>query len=141
MANRIVEMEWRGLKELDMLLQRLGPEIANKAGQQAANQAAKVIVDEAKRNVPVKSGDLQRSIVVRAEKKRYQLDGEVVAVMGFKKPHSRRAHLTEFGTSRSRKQPFFIPAMESKAREALDKLEEVLQAAILKTVNKMKVNP
>jgi HK97 gp10 family phage protein len=141
MANSIVQMEWRGLADMDKLLQRLGPDIANKAGQKAANMAAKVIVDEAKRRVPVDSGDLRKSIVVRADKKRYQGEGEVVAVMGFRKPHSRRAHLTEFGTSRSRKQPFFIPAMESKSQDALDKLEEVLQKAILQTLKKFKVKP
>jgi HK97 gp10 family phage protein len=140
-ANSIVEMEWKGLPEMEKLLNRLGPEIANKAGQKAAQEAAKIIVEEAKRNVPVKSGDLQRSIVVRADKKKYIKEGEVVAVMGFKKPHSRRAHLTEFGTSRSRKQPFFIPAMERKSQDALDKLNEILQAAILKTLNSMKVKP
>lgn len=127
-----------GAKEMEKLLKFLGPEVANKVGRQAARAGAKVIVDEAKRLVPVRTGELRDAltVVTQGEGAGYR-EGKVQAVIGFKKPSSRRAHLTEFGTSKSAAKPFLRPAMDSQANEALNAMGKVLSKGITREAEKL----
>lgn len=122
------KFELRGAKELEAALRDLGPKVAIRLGDQALRAAAKPVVVEAKRLVRVKSGKLRRSIT--AVKGRATKDSERVVFIGFKKPVSRRAHLTEFGTSHSAAYPFIRPALDGKAAEAFRTMQETLAAGI-----------
>ncbi len=119
--NSAIDFSMKASAQLERNLATLGPTVGRKVGQRAVRKGAKVIVDQAKRNVAKnrKTGNLQKSLTVQAEKKRFLKFDEVGAVMGFKRPTSRRAHLLEFGTRHSRAFPFFRPALDTKANAAL----------------------
>ncbi len=132
-----VEFKIDGLQQMEKLLHELGPKIASKIAQRAVLDGAKVIVDEAKRTVPRASHALAKSMTVQKEKKKFTQPDEVVAIMGFKVPASRHAHLVEFGTKHSDAQPFFRPAMDRKAGEALDEMKVTLAAGLIQEARKL----
>ncbi len=125
----VIDFEIKGAKEMERLLRELGPNVASRAGDRALRAGAKPIVAEAKRLVPVKTGELRDSIIVVGERRR-KGDNERVVVIGFKMPGSRRAHLTEFGTVHAPAQPFMRPALDSKGGEALNETGRVLGKGI-----------
>lgn len=135
MAGKI-EFKIEGALEMERLLKQLGPEVASRVGDQAVRAAAKPIVEEAKRLVPVDTGRLRDSITVVTERKR-KGDNERVALIGFEKPVSRRAHLTEFGTKHAAARPFMRPALDSKVGEALGEMGKVLARGIDREAKKL----
>lgn len=120
--------EIKGAKEMENLLKALGPRVASKAGDKALRAAAKPIVDQAKRLVPVDTGALRRSIT--AQIGRRTKASERVILIGFRPPTSARAHFTEFGTSHSAAHPFMRPAMDTRMHQALREMGRVLGAEI-----------
>lgn len=133
----------RGLRELDAVLRKLGPEIASKVGDQAARAGAKVVVDDARQRVPVRSGALRESIVVVGGRQAQRLkttatqEANRVAVVTFKKPHSRRAHLTEFGTRHSAAKPFLRPALDGNQNAVLQKMADAMRRGVLRESKKL----
>lgn len=153
-----------GAKELDDLLKQLPGRTAGRIGSNALRAGARVIRDEAKRVVPVDTGDLRDSIKVitgRADRRTQR----IVHVGSFG-PDSRLAHLVEFGTAVHRitakagkvlayisgfqrvfarsvlhpgakPQPFLRPAGDAKAREALDTMGDVLGVGIEREAAKL----
>lgn len=133
-----VDFKIEGAKEMERVLRELGPDVANRVGRQALRAGAKVIIDEAKRLVPVDSGALRDSIAVREDRKLKASVGHEIGVnIGFLKPASRRAHLIEFGTSKSPAKPFMRPAMDSQAPAALDQMGKVLARGIDREAKKL----
>lgn len=124
-----VTFELKGGKEMEALLKDLGPKIASRLGDKALRAAAKPIVREAKRLVPVRTGELRKSIVAVASKRGRQADERLVEI-GFKPPASRRAHFIEYGTSRAAAHPFIRPAMDARASEALNEMVTALAIGI-----------
>jgi HK97 gp10 family phage protein len=115
----------KGGKELDSSLRELGPRVASRGGDKALRAAARVIVREAKRLVPVRTGDLKRSITYTPSTKG-RGSNERLVLIGFKPPVSRRAHFTEYGTVKSSAKPFMRPAMDARAQDALNVMAEIL---------------
>ncbi len=125
----------RGAREMEELLKKLGPEISNKLGDAALRAGAKPIVEEAKRLVPVRSGELRDAIAARVQR-RTARDERVIHI-GFLRPVSARAHLTEFGTARSAAKPFMRPAMDSRASAALGEMGKSLARGIAREAKKL----
>lgn len=113
-----ITFEIKGAAELNRVLRTIGPRSARSGGMKALRAAAKPIIAEAKRLVPVRTGDLKRSITTNP--KRSRAERELTLLIGFRPPVSRRAHLTEFGTVHSKAQPFIRPALDSQAQAAID---------------------
>lgn len=132
----IVNFQIKGAKEMERLLKELGPQVANKVGDQTVRAGARPIVEEAKRLVPVRTGELRDSITTQVSK-RNGGDKERVALIGFKRPASSRAHLIEFGTSHSAPHPFLRPAMDAKHREALNEMGKVMARGITREAKKL----
>lgn len=135
-----VSFKLHGWKEMAELLKKLGPQVAARVGDQALRAGAKVIVDEAKRIVPVgRTGHLRDSIF--AQKKRSTGEEERVILIGFDKDApggaSTRAHLTEFGTRHSAAKPFMRPALDSQAGNALDEMRKILARGIAREARKL----
>jgi HK97 gp10 family phage protein len=126
----------KGAAAMERLLKQLGPEVASKIGDQSLRAAAKPIIAEAKRLVPVRTGKLRDSLTVVIERKRKD-DDTRLAVIGFKKPTSRIAHLIEFGTSKMPAHPFLRPALDSKADEALQEMGKVMARGITREAKKL----
>jgi len=130
------EFKIEGAKEMERLLHNLGPQVANKLGMSSLRAAAKPIVQEARRLVPKDTGDLGRSITTKADRQRSGNDTRELKI-GFKPPVSARAHFVEFGTSKMAAKPFMRPALDSKAKEALDAMGKVLGVGIEREALKM----
>ncbi len=125
-----------GAREMERLLKELGPVAAQRLGDQALRAAGKTIVEEARRLVPVDTGRLRASIVVRTERRAKSEDQRRVLI-GFLKPASRLAHLVEFGTVRMAPRPFLRPALDGKAGEALDTMGKTLARGITREARKL----
>ena len=109
----------KGAAAMDSVLKLLPSKIGEGVLLGALRAGAKPIVKVARQKVPKRSGDLAKSITVRKASRRRVAKGGGQVVIGFKKPHSRRAHLTEFGTSKTAAQPFVRPAIDEKGGEAI----------------------
>ena len=92
------DIEVKGLIELQRALQALPVRIEKNVMRGAVNAGGQVFRKEARANVPVKSGDLRKSIrvSVRVSTKAGVIDGTVKA--GDRKAFY--AHMVEFGTQR-----------------------------------------
>lgn len=150
MAN-MVTLKVKGLKELDRALQRMQADMAGGILVDALEDGAKVIVDEAKRLVPVRTGKLRDAIktgnvktgvgAARETSGRFIAGSRTLSEASidigvdytFKGGAVRYGHLVEFGTKRgARANPFMRPAFESRKNQAIavfkDRLWQRIQA-------------
>ena len=120
-----------GLKELDKALAGLGAEVGAKALKGALMSASKPMLDEMKQNVPVSSGGLKKGLGRRSKtnKKGKWAKTSAIVRVGAVKKSGWRAHLIEFGTSRTRAQPFIRPALD-KSNEAITIFQKRLKIII-----------
>lgn len=103
------DVKIRGLAELEKALAELPAKIERNIVRSALRAAAKVTLEEAKRQVPVRSGKLRDSLRVSTR----VVKGKPVATItagGSKKGAPFYAHLVEFGAK-----PHFIKASKAKA--------------------------
>lgn len=131
-----VRTKFEGGRKLERALKELGPIPARKLGGKALKAGGEVIADFARVLVPVKTGLLEESIVVVAA--RASSDRERKAVIGFKRPASRYAHLVEFGTSHSAPQPFIRPAIDTRGDDAIAVIGHQLWAGIAAEAKRLK---
>jgi len=145
-----------GLAELQKSLAALPARIEANVVRGALKAGAQVMVEEAKRQVPVRSGQLRDSIHVssRITKRTGKVTGNVVA-------RARHAHLVEFGTAahwikpKSRKslfvagllravvshpgarpRPFMRPALDRGWQPAIDRFAEYADKRVAKEIEK-----
>lgn len=128
-----------GARELERVLKRLPDKVTRKVIEGSLRKGARIIAKEAKNLVPVRTGELRASITVAAARgkgRRGRVKPGTISV-GFRRPVSARAHLTEFGTRDTRAQPFLRPALIKKGSAAIDKIGESLGPAIEKEAVKL----
>ena len=136
------EVSVTGLAELERFLAELPERLQVKIARAALAAGAREIRDEARKIVPVKSGDLRKTI--RASTRRGK-DGMVTASIRAGSKKAFYAHFVEYGTQphdiRSKNggamrvgkafrvvmrhpgakaKPFMRPALDSKARDAIE---------------------
>ena len=120
-----MEIEIVGLKELEDKLSNLDVKLS-KALDEALNEIAEKIRDDAKSFVPVDTGALRKSI--RIEKKGKLQVSIVAGGGGVINPRTGRevdyAGYVEFGTSRMNPQPYMQPALEKNHDEILRIVKE-----------------
>ena len=119
----------------------------------ATRAAAKVIADEAKQNVPVRTGLLKKSIGVAKAKKKDTEPGHVKfyvvpkskiaftkKVNGGKlkvKTYAWYAHFVEFGTAKMAARPFLRPAFENSAVKSVKAFQEYAVKRVDREVRKL----
>jgi len=120
-----LKIEIVGLKELEDKLSNLDVKLS-KALDEALNEIAEKIRDDAKSFVPVDTGALRKSI--RIEKKGKLQVSIVAGGGGVINPRTGRevdyAGYVEFGTSRMNPQPYMQPALEKNRDEILRIVKE-----------------
>jgi len=131
-----VKSEIIGAKELEKALRTLPNKIQDKVLKSALRSGAQVIRKEAKARVPVRSGVLKDSITVKTATEKQRDQGLVF--VGFDKTASRRAHLTEYGTSHSAAHPFMRPALDARGSDAIKKIGDRLGPVIDREAKKLK---
>lgn len=125
-----------GVRRIDKALADLEPKIQKKILRDGLKAGAKIVADEAKLKVPVDSGDLKKSIKVRAGKRagRGKIRRTVVTGKGFFKGQEFYGGFVEFGTRKMRARPFMRPAYEAKKKQAknasIDEINRLVQQAV-----------
>lgn len=142
-----------GLKELDAALQDLPAKIEKNVLRGAMRAGAKVMLDAARQQVPVKTGALRDSLTLKSGYQRGRVTGTVRA--GNSKAYY--AHMVELGTARhfikpktarslfiaglfrdvvdhpgARARPFMRPAFDSSSAAAIEAMAEYLRERIPK---------
>lgn len=117
--------------ELDAKLSTLEKKVQKKVAKKSMRKAAKeIILPEAKNRVPVDSGALEESLVVRSLKRsRSRIGVEVRTKEGFFKGDEFYGGFIEFGTATQKAQPFLRPAgygNEPRIRELI--IQDIKQA-------------
>lgn len=113
-----------GVSGFDMLDRKLaqlerGPDRKKVIG--VLRRGANVIAREERALVPVRSGDLRRSITVTTAPGFTLPDGknEITIFVGPKRGAGSKAHLIEWGTIRTAAHPFIQPALDKRGPEAI----------------------
>lgn len=101
----------------------LGP-VIEKAVAEASVKAAEQVAADARRLVPVNSGELQASI--RAVKSKFK-DGGAIIMAGSKKAFY--AHMVEYGTVKKSARPFLRPALKKNKNKTKKTIEEAVRTA------------
>jgi HK97 gp10 family phage protein len=112
-----INLKFNVEEDISKRLKELGPRVARKHGQKAVREGLKPVLAEARRQVPVDTGALKRSLRIVNLKRRF--GGVVAAQVRSLAPH---AHLIEFGTVKMAAQPFLRPALDSGAQRVFDVL-------------------
>lgn len=128
-----------GLKELDRAVKKLPKGMQRRVLNNALRAGGRVIQKKAKALVPVKTGTLKRSIVVRTGKAKQGAATVFVTTTSGKgeKNDAWYSHIVEFGGKRVRKQPFLRPAFDETHKEQLDAMGEALAQGIIKETAKL----
>lgn len=122
--NPLLHLE--GADELEAALKRLGDRTTGLLLKQAAEAGAEVIAEEARRLAPRDTGALAEGI--EAEVHRLQ-QGRAQFNIGYGKEEW-YGRLLEQGTEKMPAKPFLRPALDTKAEEAAEAVENVLRDAL-----------
>jgi HK97 gp10 family phage protein len=126
-----------GGKELEKSLKKLGFDLEKKVAKQAVRAGANVILKEARLRVPVgRTGVLKKSLRVVQRSRR--LGDAVLSVVTragkkwtAKGMNAWYAPKVEFGGEKNRPaQPFMRPALDSKAKEAINAMKDKIRARL-----------
>lgn len=128
--------EVTGLKELDRAVRRLDSKTRGTALKKAMRAAGKIILDDARARVPVRSdgrekpgrgpGFLRKNIRVSITANRRQVRARI--------RHTKDAfygRFLELGSSHQSARPFLRPALDRKGPEALARFEALLRQQII----------
>lgn len=156
----MMSVDIKGLKELQEALNQLPEKIQGRPVRSAVGAAAKVVMDEARRRVPVDSGQLKKAIY-RGRSRSMSARGKETYVVAVRKGKAKYANtqknrrlnrvgknyqtrgeayywrFLEFGTAKMPARPFLRPAFESKKEEAVMVLQQKLLEAIDKTARSL----
>ena len=130
----MAQVELRGAAELEKVLRQLPGKIGEQEVKKALRVGARIVQKRAKEILRSKvseasTGALEKSIRVATVKNKI--------VIGFAKPTSRRAHITEYGTSRSKALPFMRPAIDEKGEEAIKAIGATLGKSVAKVAEEL----
>lgn len=150
-------IEIKGAKELYDQLQQLPAKIERNVMRGAIRAGALIIEEEAKRQVPVKSGALRDSVRVSVRAVR----GRVFATIRAGNDKAFYAHFVEFGTAAheerpqgakslffaglnrtivehpgAQPRPFMRPALDAKAQSAIDAVADYVRTRLPKEIAK-----
>lgn len=159
MARAPMSLQVKGLKELQRTLRKLPRATGRAAVRRALKKGARPVLDEARRLVPAKTGQLRDSLTTRSAGG----GREGVAIrVGPSGPAARYAHLVEFGTAPhvirarharslaigpvlvgkavqhpgARPRPFLRPALDAKQGEAARETGRALAVEVEKTARR-----
>lgn len=130
-----------GLRELDRNLARLSDKMQKKLVRSAVRKAAKPVLDRAKELVPTDTGDLRRSLKIRALKRsrrRSTIGVQVVTGVDFFKGEQYYGGMIEFGTSKMNAKPFLRPAADQSKGKARLIFRQELRSGIIRETRKLR---
>lgn len=133
-----------GVREMDQRFDRIEKSVRRRQTQ-IAEQAAEIVAEEARRLVPVLTGELRDSIIVSATrlggafKMDMRTDGVVRFYVGPKKggghPDGFYGHMVEFGTINAGPHPFMRPAFDNTRGQVLKFMAAETWKSIVKVLH------
>ena len=136
-----ISFKIEGLKEVEAALKKLGPELAEQAGDNALRAMAKPIIQDARRLAPRRSGKYAKAIGFALTRKRGG-QNERTGMIGVKSPWSRLAHLLEFGHrardgSHVAARPHLRPALDARVQDSIKAGADALASNLRSVVEKL----
>lgn len=130
-----MKMDVTGLDDLQAMLLSLGTAARQEGAlRRAMTDALEPTAERARELVPVRTGNLKRSIVISDRAKGVAKDPDAVTVyLGAsqaKGARGRHAHLLEFGTVKMSPRPFLRPAWDQDGDAMLRRLADNLRTQI-----------
>ncbi len=124
-----------GFAALERLLVKMPDTVAKKVTVNGLKAGGRVLVKGMKQRAPRRTGKLADSPTVSSAAK--VTKGQSHAAVGFKKPTSRRVHLTEFGTEHSAAQPFIRPTLDQDGAAAIKAIGENMGKGVEREARKL----
>ena len=119
------------INELDRMLEQLPKKLRNKGARKATREAAKIVLEDARRLVPVDTGQLESSLKVRARKRSRRNKGtvghSVTTSEGLFKGEEFYGGFIELGTSKFEGDPFLRPAIWGNQQRIRMKFVQILR--------------
>jgi HK97 gp10 family phage protein len=131
-GGTMTKLTFTGGPELERALRELGGQIAGRLGTNAVRAGGRVIVAEARRRVPVKSGALRKSIRVFSRTKRS--GSTVEATAGTDLYYGK---FVEHGTALVAARAFLRPAVDEGGQAAIDAIGDNLRVGIEREAAKL----
>lgn len=129
----VLKVEVQGLKELEQKLLQMAPKLARNGLRASVAAGARVVVAEARKNVPVDTGTLRRAIYQKQIREQSSMTQQTffVGVRAGKREQKKNRDgyyfpFIEFGTTKMAARPFMRPAFESTKGQALEAMKEKL---------------
>jgi HK97 gp10 family phage protein len=119
-----------GFEEIDQVLANLPAQLSKSVLQGTFKEAAKPLLEEAKRLVPVHEGDLQDSLGIVSGKKSGVEDVAVYVGPRYNKRHGFIGAFIEYGTSKKAAHPFMRPAYD----KTIGPVKEIIKTALAKVL-------
>ncbi len=125
MGKNAMTIEIEGLDEAVRRVRSLTSSLEAKDVEKVLVKGMRVVRDEAKQRVPVRTGLLKSAIKARIGKRRGRMVAGAFSAVDFKKaPH---AYLVEYGTRHSQAKSYFRPAWDTKEESVKKQIEDDLQ--------------
>lgn len=118
-------------------LRKLPERVQKKVLVGAVRAGAKPIIDEARRIVPKRTGNLAKSIGVNKRRSKGTIVHFSVSPRKGGKYDGYYGHFVEFGTKKMAPRPFMRPAFESKGEESIDAVRAYMKKRIEKEIEKL----
>lgn len=127
-----------GLKELEKTLAQTLPQEAYNITRGAVFDIAAILRDKMKERVPVREGDLKRSIKAKRNRgTRTKLEASVIAdKSGGRSGRGYHAHFIEFGTVKMTAQPYVTPTVEQERQNIQKYFRERVGVRLEKALEK-----
>lgn len=125
----MADIELKGVQEIVDKLQAIGANVS-KLENQALKNAAEPVLEDAKTNVPVKTGKLKKGLMISNISKK---DGIKCIRVGLDRGDNSEifyGKFIEFGTSKRAAHPFLQPAYEKNKETIKDKISETLRTGL-----------
>jgi HK97 gp10 family phage protein len=125
----MADIKLDGVDELLNKLQQLGANISSLENK-ALKNAAEPVLEDAKANVPVKTGKLQRGLKTSGIKTK---DGIKYVLVGVDRSDNSKifyGKFIEFGTSKMSARPFLEPAYEKNKKEIVEAIKNTLKEGL-----------
>lgn len=135
-----LDFKLTGFKELDRLFDKLPDQVSKRLVDKALLKSGKPIVQGAKSNVNVFTGNLKKSIgALKGKTKKFKVGNRTVLIGGRVGGRHKgyHAHLLEFGTKKSRRRPFLGPATRKFSNKQRKIMIRELAIGIHSEVNKL----
>jgi HK97 gp10 family phage protein len=129
-------IEVRGQKEIERSFKKLGPKIGKKPIRRGARAGAKIFAAKIKQNSPVLSGQLKKSVKVRAGKQRANFI-QVLARTEFYGVFAEYGTVNSSGNIKQKEKPFMRPAYETEKRKANQVTVDTMADEINKEIKKI----